>query len=254
MCSVAPPAALGFDATAFLDQRRGVAAVAPVACGVMARKPVRRVGAVASSTQKRSRDGFDGKIRDREGFAAGEVSVIPAPGQQRLQERMMAELDAIRVLHRKAVLLSGGAARASKSKHDARFLAAGTRTVVAPTEVAAKRKMMSPSKPAPEAVKQTTEPAKQQQQRPVKRATPPPTKRLVAKPVDKALEILKRRRLEKIAQARERCREEVLEMERTALPDETVYPQDLQELGIAFQYAVTRTRRQAESSRLNGGE
>jgi hypothetical protein len=51
--------------------------------------------------------------------------------------------------------------------------------------------------------------------------------------------------LEEIAQAREKCRQEVLEMERAALPDETIYPQDLQELGITFEYAVTRTRRQA---------
>ncbi|OEL14176.1 hypothetical protein BAE44_0024807 [Dichanthelium oligosanthes] len=247
----------------------------------MAREPVRRVvGAVASSaphTRKRSRDGFDGKIiRDREGSAAGEVSVVPASsGQQRLQERMRVELDAVRALHRKAVLLCrGGPGRSGTdpaAKGDARCSAVGPKQE-ARLQAAAKRKKTSPSKPtsnddarfsaagprsetslskpAPEAAKQSTEPVKQQH-RSVQRAMLPPTKLSVAKPVDKAREILKRRRLEEIAQAREKCRQEVLEVERTALPDETVYPRDLQELGIAYQYAVTRTRRQAG---LNGGE
>nr|TKW27443.1 hypothetical protein SEVIR_3G257100v2 [Setaria viridis] len=224
MCSLAPPTALCLDfgdtagARTSLDRRRG----APEACGAMARGPVRRVGAVVSSalTHKRYGDGFDGK-----------ASVIPALGQQRLQERMRAELDAIRVLHRKAVLLSRGAAPGSKSNDGARFSAAGARSV-APMEVlTAKRRNTSPVKRVSEAAQQSTEPAMKQQQRPlVQSATPPPTKRSLAKPVDKA---------------REKCRQEVVEMERAALPDETIYPWDLQELGIAFEYAVTRTRRQA---------
>ncbi|CAL4908067.1 unnamed protein product [Urochloa decumbens] len=262
MCSLArPSSALGcFDAAAFLDRRRGVAAVAPVACGVMAREPpVRRAGAEASSaarTQKRARDSLDGKAGVRKGVAAGEVSVgAPAPsGQQRLQERMRAELDAVRALHRKAVLLcrggagtSGGGGAPPAAKGDARR--------EAPLEAAAKRRKASPPgsaaeasplKRAPEAAQQSRETVKEQQQRPVvQRATPLPTKPSAANPLDKAREILKRRRLEEMAQAREKFRQEVLEMEKAAMPDETVYPRDLQELGIAFEYAVTRTRRQA---------
>ncbi|KAF8765703.1 hypothetical protein HU200_008204 [Digitaria exilis] len=229
MCSLASSAPRGLDATAFLDRRRGVvAAVAPAACGVMARDPVRRVGAVVSSaapTKKRARDGFDGNIGERDlGLAAGKVSVsvIPAQRQQRLQERMRAELDAIRVLHRKAVALS-------VAKDEARFSVAGSRSEAPMEEAAPKRRKTSLLKQS------TTKPVKQQ------RATPAPTKGSVAKPVDdKAREI--RRRLDEIAQARERCRQEVLEIERTALPDETIYPR---ELGIAFQYAFTRTWKQA---------
>ncbi|CAL4908077.1 unnamed protein product [Urochloa decumbens] len=215
MCSLAPPPTalgLGFHAAAAaracLDRRHRVA---PVACGAMAREPVRRGGAAVSSavpTQKRSR----------------EVPVVPAPKQQkRLEERMREELDAIRVLHKKALLLS---------KDDA---ASGA---------AAKRRKASPLKQSTELEKRQ----QQQQQRPVdQRATPLPTESepSVAKLLDKAREILERRRLEEMAQAREKFRREVLEMEKAAMPDETVYPRDLQELGIAFEYAVTRTRRQA---------
>ncbi|KAF8765702.1 hypothetical protein HU200_008203 [Digitaria exilis] len=255
MCSIAP--ALGFDAAAAvsLHRRRGVAA--PAACGVMARKPVLRVGAAVSSsapTKKRSRDGFDGEIGLSEGLAGGKVSAIPAPGkgQKWLEERMRAELDAIRVLHRKAVLLCRGAARsgaaAPVAKGDAKFSAAGLRRKE-PLEAEAKRKKTSPSKCAPEAKKQSMEALKQQQQhrRPILCATPPTTttKRSVVKAVDKAREVEKTRRLEEIAVAREKCRQEVLEIERTRLPDETVYPRDLEELGIDFQYAVTRTWKQA---------
>ncbi|CAL4900632.1 unnamed protein product [Urochloa decumbens] len=240
MCSLAPPPTtlgLGFHAGvhACLDRRRGVhaAVVAPAACGVMAREPVRRAGAAVSSAvpaQKRSR----------------EAPFVPAPGQQReLQQRMREELDAIRVLQKKAVLLSRSAVPSSKSKDDA---AAGARSV-ALMEVVAKRRKASQLKRAPEAAQQSTElEKKQKQQRPVvQRAKPLPTESepSVAKLLDKAREILERRRLEEMAQAREKFRQEVLEMEKAAMPDETVYPRDLQELGIAFEYAVTRTRRQA---------
>jgi hypothetical protein len=37
----------------------------------------------------------------------------------------------------------------------------------------------------------------------------------------------------------------LLEMEKSALPDETIYPEDLEELGIPFEFVVTRTRMQA---------
>ncbi|CAO2040016.1 unnamed protein product [Urochloa humidicola] len=229
MCSVAlaPPTALDLDfhdARASLGWRRRVA---PAACGAMASEPVRR--AVAAPTQKRSRE--------------APAPVAPTLGQQRrLQERMREELDAIRVLHKKAVLLSRGAIPASRSKDAA---AAGARSV-APMQTAAKMTKTLSLKRAPEAAQQSMETVKQHQKRPVvQRATPAPTKSSAAKPLDKSREILKRRRMEEIARARKRCRQEVLEMERAALPDETIYPKDLLELGIAFEYAVTRTWRQA---------
>ncbi|CAN6309418.1 unnamed protein product [Urochloa humidicola] len=220
MVSLAPPSALGLDfhaARASLGRRR---CVAPAACGAMAREPVRRAGApvtLAEPTQKRSRE--------------APAPVAPAPGyQRRLQERMREELDAIRVLHRKAVLL------ASRSKDDARFSAAGARPV-APVEAAAKRRKASPL----EVARQSTEPVKKQV---VQGATPVPTKNSLAT----------KRRMEEIAQAKEKFRQEMLEMEKAALPDETIYPRDLQELGITFEYAVTRTRTAAARSWLNGGE
>ncbi|CAN6342114.1 unnamed protein product [Urochloa humidicola] len=233
MCSLAPPTALGLDFHASLGRRRRVA---PTACGAMAREPVRRAG--TASTQKRSREAL--------------APVAAALGQQRrLQERMREELDTIRVIHRKVLLLSRGAAPASKPKDDA---AAGARSI-APTEVATKMAKTLPLKRAHGAAQQRMEPVKQQQQRPmVQRATSAPTESSAAKPLDKAREILKRRRMEELAQAREKFRQKVLEMERAVLPDETIYPRDLLELGIMFEYAVTRTRRQAVRSRLNGGE
>jgi len=244
MCSLAPPAAPGFHAAA------------PAGCGVMAREPARRVRAEAPSARaqnlKRARDGSDGKTGAGEGFfAAG----VPAPGQQRLQERMRAELDAVRALHRKAVLLCrgdgrSGAARfsaaagsrrdAAAADGDARFSAAGLRR-----EAAAKRSETCPSKlAATEAAHHQKEPAVKQQQAPVPRAAAPPS---AAKE-----DARKRRRVDdEIARAREECRQQVLEAERTALPDETVYPHELEELGIAFEYAVTRTRSQALAQDLS---
>ena len=217
----------------------------------MAREPARRVRAEAPSARaqnlKRARDGSDGKTGAGEGFfAAG----VPAPGQQRLQERMRAELDAVRALHRKAVLLCrgdgrSGAARfsaivprrdaAAAAKGDAWFSAAvGPRR-----EAAAKRSETCPSKPAAkEAAHHQKEPAVKQQQAPVPRAAKEDAR--------------KRRRVDdEIARAREECRQQVLEAERTALPDETVYPHELAELGIAFEYAVTRTRSQALAQDLS---
>ena len=217
----------------------------------MAREPARRVRAEAPSARaqnlKRARDGSDGKTGAGEGFfAAG----VPAPGQQRLQERMRAELDAVRALHRKAVLLCrgdgrSGAARfssagprrdaAAAAKGDARFSAAvGPRR-----EAAAKRSETCPSKlAATEAAHHQKEPAVKQQQAPVPRAAKEDAR--------------KRRRVDdEIARAREECRQQVLEAERTALPDETVYPHELAELGIAFEYAVTRTRSQALAQDLS---
>ena len=194
MCSLAPPAAPGFHAAA------------PAGCGVMAREPARHVGAEAPSARaqnlKRARDGSDGKTGAEEGFfAAGGVPAVPAPGQQRLQERMRAELDAVRALRRKAVLLCRGAA----SSGAARFSAAGLRR-----EAAAKRSETCPSKPA--AATQTAhqkEPAVKQQKAPVQRAAAAPS---AAKE-----DARKRRRVDdEIARAREEGRQQVLEAERTA--------------------------------------
>ncbi|CAN6351085.1 unnamed protein product [Urochloa humidicola] len=237
MCSLARPSALGcFDAAAFLDRRRGVSAVAPAACGVMAREPPppRRAGAGASSaarTQKRARACLDdGKAGVGVTSAAGKAPVVvPAPpGQQRLQQRMRAELDAVRALHRKAVLLCrGGAGRsgAGTAKGDARR--------EAPLEAAAKRRKASPPESATEAAaRQKKEQVKQQQ------AAPAPSAKEDAQK--------KKREMEEMAREREECRRLVLAMEMAALPDETVYRHELEELGITpFEYAVTRTRSQA---------
>ncbi|PVH62423.1 hypothetical protein PAHAL_3G288900 [Panicum hallii] len=224
--SLAPCAAVCFDSTAFLDRRRG----SRMACGVMAGEPAR--------TQKRARDSLDGKTCLRDSFAAGKASVVPAPGQQRLQERMKAELEAVRELHKKAVLLCRGAGRsgaAPAAKGDARFSTAGPRRE-ASLEAAAKRRKM-------EVAHQIKKPVKQQPR--VQRATAPRLQERKTKKTDE--EVQRTRRMEEIARAREECRRQVLEMEMAALPDETIYPQDLEELGIADEYVVTRTRSQALS-------
>ncbi|KAK3135693.1 hypothetical protein QOZ80_5BG0422260 [Eleusine coracana subsp. coracana] len=72
------------------------------------------------------------------------------------------------------------------------------------------------------------------------------TKGSMASRIDKAKEAMKKRRLEEIARAREKFRQELAEMEKAAMPDETIYPEELEELGItAYQYDVTRTRKQS---------
>lgn len=242
MCSLARPSALGFDATAFLDRRRGVAAAAPVACSVMAREPARRAGAETSSSAartqlKRARESMDdGTVAAKKSTAGEVMSVIPARGHQRLQERMREELDAVRVLHKRAFLLCRDAGRSGAVKGAARFSAAGLRREK-PTEVAAKKRKTSSLESGRTELEHHKE-AMKLQKRPVQRAAPPSAKE----------DAQKRRQMEveEIARAREECRQQVLEVERAALPDETVYPQDLEELGIApFEYVVTRTRRQA---------
>ncbi|CAL5094802.1 unnamed protein product [Urochloa decumbens] len=214
-----------------------------MACGVvMARESAgRRVGGeVASSARtqlKRARDSLEGKTTTggRDGSAAGVVSVVAhAPGQRRLQERMKAELDAVRALHRKAVLLCrGGAGAAPAAKGGARLSGAEPRREAAPT----KRRRANPSEES------ATEAAAQQKKGQVKKqqapAPPPSAKEDVQK---------KKREMEEMARAREEFRRLVLAMEKAALPDETVYRQELEELGIApFEYAVTRTMSQALS-------
>ena len=129
---------------------------------------------------------------------------------------------------------AGSRRDAAAAEGDARFSAAGLRR-----EAAAKRSETCPSKlAATEAAHHQKEPAVKQQQAPVPRAAKEDAR--------------KRRRVDdEIARAREECRQQVLEAERTALPDETVYPHELAELGIAFEYAVTRTRSQALAQDLS---
>ncbi|CAN6342115.1 unnamed protein product [Urochloa humidicola] len=98
----------------------------------MAREPpvARRVGGDASSahTQKRGCESLlEGKTtRDRDRFAAGVVpTIVDTSGQRRLQERMKAELEAVRDLHRKAVLLCRRCGTAPAGKGDTRLPAVG---------------------------------------------------------------------------------------------------------------------------------
>jgi hypothetical protein len=62
--------------------------------------------------------------------------------------------------------------------------------------------------------------------------------------INKAHEVKERQQLEEIARAREKFRQELLEVEKAAMPDETIYPEDLKELGIS-EYDVTPTKNQA---------
>ncbi|KAK3146118.1 hypothetical protein QOZ80_3BG0261840 [Eleusine coracana subsp. coracana] len=145
------------------------------------------------------------------------VSVDPASASARLKLRMEAERDALDSLLKKAALLS----RAAAGKNGARI-------------VAAERQ--------PEARKKITERTKQQRVE----VEPRTTKGSMASRIDKAREAMKKRRLEEIAHAREKFRQELIEVEKAAMPDETIYPEDLEELGItAYQYDVTRTRKRS---------
>ncbi|CAL5094805.1 unnamed protein product [Urochloa decumbens] len=224
-----------------------------MACAVMAWEPAdRRVGgemaSSARTSQKRARDSLEGKTtRGRDGSAAaGEVSVVAhTQGQWRLQERMKAELEAVRDLRRKAVLLCCGVA----GKGGAQFSAAGLRRK-APSEAAAaaKRRKTSPTTKSTAEAAHRIIPAKQQLQPPSQRAAVPAP--LPERKIEKSKEEIqeRRRRMEELAPERKEFRRLVLAMEKAALPDETVYPRELEELGIApFEYAVTRTRSQALS-------
>ncbi|KAJ1262782.1 hypothetical protein BS78_09G136400 [Paspalum vaginatum] len=179
----------------------------------MALEPIRRAGAVEPCT----RSSVGGVFR--------------APGQS-LEQRMKAEAEAIRDLHKKALALS----RAGSG--DARFFPATRPRPAAALEAAAKKTKTTRSKLGT-AAHQIKKPVTKPQP-----AAPTPPERLMM--MKKAKEIIKAR---EIARAREECRRAVLETERTALPDETIYPQDLEELGIWDQYAVTRTwNRQAHGA------
>ncbi|KAL6620215.1 hypothetical protein ACP70R_035354 [Stipagrostis hirtigluma subsp. patula] len=156
---------------------------------------------------------------------------VPAPALRLLGERMEAELDAVLGLLKKAELLSRNAAKTAAA-------AAGKEAHFLPT----KKRKMPPSKATPEAAQKSKEPEKQQQPRD-QRATPPTRKPPMAHLLAEAA-VARARRREEIAREREKFRRELLEVERAALPDETIYPEDLEELGIC-EYVVTPTRKQA---------
>ena len=97
-------------------------------------------------------------------------------------------------------------------------------------------------RPAAEAPAAAKPKRHQQQQHPVQRAAA----------AAKTTEVPKKRRPEEEeekerarAAEREEFRQMLLEMEKAALPDETIYPEDLEELGIPFEFVVTRTWKQA---------
>ncbi|CAL4889728.1 unnamed protein product [Urochloa decumbens] len=227
----------------------------------MAREPV------ASSTrpQKHAHDSLDRKAEIKEAASTGWLrsrrALPPARrpssslrrwGQQRLEQRMRAELDAVRTLHRKAVLLCrGGGAAVPDSKGDARFSAAAGPRREALSDAAAKRSKTSPmTKPAARAAHRIRPVKQQQQQLPSQRvvAATPLRERKIKKTTKDVEERRRRKEEEEIARAREECRRLVLAMEKSALLDETVYRHELEELGIApFEYASTRTRSPALS-------
>jgi len=267
MCTIAPRAAApGFGATAFLDRQRGVvAAVAPTATsGHNAGEPTRliaRASEVSTATaRKRGRhDGFE------------HVVVDPAASSA-LRIRMDAELVALQGLLKRAKLLprsappaenkcappprrseapvvSSEAKRTTSSQPKAATEAEAAYHQTQITAPAANSKQQQ--RPAAKNLIVLEVPSKQKQQRP---AETPAAAKQQQHPVQRAAaaktEVPKKRRPEEEkelarAAAREQFRQMLLEMEKSALPDETIYPEDLQELGIPFEFVVTRTWKQA---------
>ncbi|KAL6899293.1 hypothetical protein ACP4OV_005951 [Aristida adscensionis] len=160
----------------------------------------------------------------------GETVVDSSP--EPLRKRLAAELDALHTLLKKAELLS-------RSKNT-RFLVpeptppapmvAGSD---APPAKKMKRTVVAPrTSPASEVVQAAAEPEKPQGGKRIA-----PTARPVTDLIAKAQAVLERRR------ARERARRELLEVERAALPDESIRPRDMEELGIAgFEHIVSTAR------------
>jgi hypothetical protein len=241
MCSLAPRAAApGFGATAFLDRQRGVvAAVAPAATsGDNAGEPTRRAHASEASAapaRKRGRhDGFEHLVVDPAASSA-------------LRVRMDAELVALQGLLKRAKLLPRSAPPAENkcappskvcSTEAAHVPAKQQRPVM---QRAAAKNPIVPEIPNKKLRPAVAHAAAKQQQHPVQRAA--------ANSIVKA-EAPKKRRPEEEkelarAAAREEFRQMLLEMEKSALPDETIYPEDLEELGIPFEFVVTRTWKQA---------
>lgn len=208
-------------------------------------KFARRVFAPEPSAAKRGRIGVDVTIR--ESFA---IAVLALPAPRKLQPRAQTMEHDGKKAAAAAISSScgtgiSGVTTAGKND-DARILAATRRSEASSAEEAAakRRKTSSPSKHAPEAARQNTGTEKQQYR--VQRAAPSSAQRRMGNLLDKAQQALKQRRQGEIALAREAFRRELLEVEKAAMPDETIRPEDLQELGIAaFEYAVTRTRKQA---------
>ncbi|CAD6229708.1 unnamed protein product [Miscanthus lutarioriparius] len=209
MCTIAPRAAApGFGATAFLDRQRGVvAAVAPTATsGHNAGEPTRLIARASEVSTATAR-----KRGRHDGF---EHVVVDPAASSALRIRMDAELVALKTQI---------TAPAANSKQQQRPAAKNPIVLEVPS------KQQRPAE---------TPAAAKQQQHPVQRAAAAKT------------EVPKKRRPEEEkelarAAAREQFRQMLLEMEKSALPDETIYPEDLQELGIPFEFVVTRTWKQA---------
>ncbi|KAL6899632.1 hypothetical protein ACP4OV_006290 [Aristida adscensionis] len=169
---------------------------------------------------------------------SGKMAVDSSP--EILQERLAAELDALHGLLKKAKLMSRSENR--------RFLAAEPRSSGAPVDEGSKAppakrmKTEEPrASPASEVV-QTAEPEKPKGKRIA------PTARPVTDLIAKAQAVLERRR------AREKARRELLEVERAALPDESIHPRDMEELGIAeFQHTVSTARAPVSGGGGGGG-
>jgi flagellar biosynthesis GTPase FlhF len=161
---------------------------------------------------------------------------------------MEAELDVLGGLLKKAALLPRSVPPGVKA--DAR-IAAAKRQPEAPSAAKA-RNNSTTSKPAPEVTKQSTQPKKQHPVA-VQRAAPRTAKSSMASLINKAKEVKEKQELEleeiarareEIAWAREKFRQELLEVEKKAMPDETIYPEVLKGLGIS-EYEVTPTKKQA---------
>ncbi|KAK3135691.1 hypothetical protein QOZ80_5BG0422230 [Eleusine coracana subsp. coracana] len=202
----------------------------------MARDKFSEESSAPPPAPKRARTGFDVKIRE-------ECSVIDP--LRRLKRRMEAERDALGVLLEKAALLTSRAAdgRSNVKTKTREGFATGKVAVLAlpaPRHINQQRTQTG-------ARKQSTEPKRQQQEVQRVRVASRTTKgSSMASRIDKAKEAMKKRRLEEIARAREKFRQELIEVEKAAMPDETIYPEELEELAItAYQYDVTRTRKQS---------
>jgi protease II len=161
---------------------------------------------------------------------------------------MEAELDVLGGLLKKAALLPRSVPPGVKA--DAR-IAAAKRQPEAPSAAKA-RNNSTTSKPAPEVTKQSTQPKKQHPVA-VQRAAPRTAKSSMASLINKAKEVKEKQELEleeiarareEIAWAREKFRQELLEVEKKAMSDETIYPEVLKGLGIS-EYEVTPTKKQA---------
>ncbi|KAL6899695.1 hypothetical protein ACP4OV_006353 [Aristida adscensionis] len=172
-----------------------------------------------------------GVVDDRKTPTVRDEMVVDSSPEP-LRKRLAAELDALHKLLKKAELLS-------RSKNT-RFMAAEPTPEApmvagsdAPPAKKMKRTVVAPrTSPASEVVQAAAEPEKPQGGKRIA-----PTARPVTDLIAKAQAVLERRR------ARERARRELLEVERVALPDESIRQRDMEELGIAeFEHIVSTAR------------